>query len=238
MSRTSGSTSDKVWRADILEHAYRLCRANGGAAGVDRETFEGIESREDGLEGWLGILATELREESYRPLGIPTIRDRVVQQAARLVVEPIFEADFEPNAYGYRPKRGTLDAVSLEREQLLVRKTDLEIQAERLLEELDKARSRWLGGPVVTQVSLNLEGLDELTRVRVRAEISGILDDLVGRPVSELDPALAFHLLDERDFVIEGQRIGMAVKAVVLGPETEFWVELKALTAKGTPTGG
>jgi RNA-directed DNA polymerase len=120
---------DKVWRADILEHAYRLCRANGGAAGVDRETFEGIESREDGLEGWLSILATELREESYRPqavrrvmipkpdggerpLGIPTIRDRVVQQAARLVVEPIFEADFEPNAYGYRPKRGALDAVN------------------------------------------------------------------------------------------------------------------------------
>ncbi len=153
-----------------------------------------------------------------RPLGIPTIRDGVVQQAAKLVVEPIFEADFEPNAYGYPPKRGALDAVSLEREQFLVKKTDLEIQVERLREELDKARSQWLGGPVVTQVSLNLEGLDELTRVRVRAEISGILD--------------------ERDFVIEGQRIGMAVKAVVLGPETEFWVELKALTAKGTPTGG
>jgi len=119
---------DKMWRADILEHAYRLCRANGGAAGVDRETFESIEAREDGLEGWLGILATELREERYRPqavrrvmipkpdggerpLGIPTIRDRVAQQAAKLVVEPIFEADFEPNAYGYRPKRGALDAV-------------------------------------------------------------------------------------------------------------------------------
>jgi len=131
-----------------------------------------------------------------------------------------------------------LDAVSLEREQLIVGKADLEIQAERLREELDKARSQWLGGPVVIQVNLDLEGLDELTRVRVRAEIAGILEDLVGRPVSELDPALAFHLLDERDFVIEGQRIGMADKAVVLGPETEFWVELKVLTAKGAPTGG
>jgi len=119
---------DKVWRADILEHAYRLCRANGGAAGVDGVTFESIEARGEGLENWLSTLAAELREERYRPeavrrvmiakpdggerpLGIPTIRDRVVQQAAKLVLEPIFEADFEPNAYGYRPGRGALDAV-------------------------------------------------------------------------------------------------------------------------------
>lgn len=119
---------DKVWRADILEHAYRLCREKGGAAGVDGVTFDGIEASEAGLEGWLRTLAAELREERYqpqavrrvmipkpdggeRPLGIPTIRDRVVQRAAKLVVEPIFEADFEPNAYGYRPRRGALDAV-------------------------------------------------------------------------------------------------------------------------------
>ena len=114
---------DKVWRADILEHAYRLCRANGGAAGVDRETFEDIESREDGLEGWLSTLETELREEKYRPqavrrvmipkpdggerpLGIPTIRDRVVQQAARLVVEPVFEADSSRTRMGTGPSKG------------------------------------------------------------------------------------------------------------------------------------
>lgn len=119
---------DKVWRADILEHAYRLCRANGGAAGVDGVTFESIEASQGGLEGWLRAMAAELREERYRPqavrrvmipkpdggerpLGIPTVGDRVVQQAAKLVLEPIFEADFEPNAYGYRPRRGALDAV-------------------------------------------------------------------------------------------------------------------------------
>ena len=119
---------DKVWRADILEHAYRLCCSKGGAAGVDGETFQDIESAQGGQEGWLNTLATELREEKYRPeavrrvmipkpaggerpLGIPTIRDRVVQSAAKLVLEPIFEADFEPNAYGYRPGRGALDAV-------------------------------------------------------------------------------------------------------------------------------
>jgi RNA-directed DNA polymerase len=117
---------DKVWRADILSHAYRLCRANGGAPGVDGVTFDDLE--ESGVEPWLAALAAELREETYRPeavlrvriakpdggervLGIPTIRDRVAQQAAKLVLEPIFEADFEPNAYGYRPKRGALDAV-------------------------------------------------------------------------------------------------------------------------------
>ena len=117
---------DKVWRADILSHAYRLCRANGGAPGVDGVEFEDIEAA--GVEGWLAALAADLREEKYRPeavlrvripkpdggervLGIPTVRDRVAQQAAKLVLEPIFEADFEPNAYGYRPKRGALDAV-------------------------------------------------------------------------------------------------------------------------------
>jgi RNA-directed DNA polymerase len=117
---------DKVWRADILSHAYGLCRANGGAAGVDGVTFADLD--ESGLEAWLAALAAELRGETYRPqavrrvripkpdggerlLGIPTVRDRVVQQAAKLVLEPIFEADFEPNAYGYRPKRGALDAV-------------------------------------------------------------------------------------------------------------------------------
>lgn len=117
---------DKVWRADILLHAYGLCRANGGAAGVDGVTFADID--ESGLEAWLAALAADLREEKYRPeavrrvripkpdggerlLGIPTVRARVVQQAAKLVLEPIFEAEFEPNAYGYRPKRGALDAV-------------------------------------------------------------------------------------------------------------------------------
>lgn len=117
---------DKLYRADILAHAYRCCQRNGGAAGVDGVTFGDIERR--GREAWLCDLATKLREGTYRPhpvrrvmipkpnggerpLGIPTVRDRVVQTAAKLVLEPVFEADFEPNAYGYRPKRSALDAV-------------------------------------------------------------------------------------------------------------------------------
>ena len=117
---------DKINREDILDHAYQLAKANGGAPGVDGQSFWGIEAK--GLESWLAGLRQELIENRYqpqavrrvmipkphggeRPLGIPTIRDRVVQTAAKLVLEPIFEADLEPNAYGYRPKRGAREAV-------------------------------------------------------------------------------------------------------------------------------
>jgi RNA-directed DNA polymerase len=117
---------DKIHRADILSHAYALAKANKGAPGVDGVTFETIEAA--GLEEWLAGLGEELRERTYRPqpvrrvlipkpgggerpLGIPTIRDRVVQTAAKLVLEPIFEADLDPEAYGYRPGRSAGDAV-------------------------------------------------------------------------------------------------------------------------------
>lgn len=117
---------DKIWRWDILVHAYALARENRGAAGVDGETFDQIGSQ--GVVKWLQGLQGELRGKTYRPqpvrrvriekpgggerpLGIPTIRDRVVQTAAKLVLEPIFEADLEPDAYGYRPKRSAHDAI-------------------------------------------------------------------------------------------------------------------------------
>jgi RNA-directed DNA polymerase len=117
---------DKVWRTDILRHAYELARANKGAPGVDGVTFERIEAA--GLEDWLHRLGGELRAKTYRcqpvrrvmipkpgggerPLGIPTIRDRVVQTAAKLVLEPIFEADMDPAAFGYRPQRSATDAI-------------------------------------------------------------------------------------------------------------------------------
>jgi RNA-directed DNA polymerase len=117
---------DKIWRPDILEHAYALARENDGASGVDGVTFDEIEA--SGRKGWLAALREDLASRTYRPmpvrrvmipkpgggerpLGIPTIRDRVVQTAAKLVLEPIFEADLEDCAYGYRPKRSALDAV-------------------------------------------------------------------------------------------------------------------------------
>jgi RNA-directed DNA polymerase len=117
---------DKVFRADVLMHAYALCRANGGAAGVDGQTFEDIEA--SGVGPWVDELAQRLRSKRYRPqpvrrvfipkpdgtprpLGIPTVTDRVVQTAAMLVLEAIFEADLQPEQYAYRPGRDAHGAV-------------------------------------------------------------------------------------------------------------------------------
>src|ERR1017187_1946210 len=117
---------DKVYRKDVLAYAYERCKANSGAAGVDNQTFEDIELY--GGERWLDELTQELKSQTYqpqpvrrvyipkpdgnqRPLGIPTIRDRVVQTAAVLVLEPIFEADLAAEQYAYRADRSALDAV-------------------------------------------------------------------------------------------------------------------------------
>jgi RNA-directed DNA polymerase len=117
---------DKLYREDVLRYAYDCCRANHGAAGVDGVRFEDIKS--SGVEPWLGELAKTLKEKTYqadairrvyipkpngklRPLGIPTIRDRVVQRAMVLVIGPIFEADLPPEQYAYRPDRNAHDAI-------------------------------------------------------------------------------------------------------------------------------
>ena len=117
---------DKVNRKDVLAFAYERCKANGGAAGVDGQTFEGIEAY--GRERWLDELAQELKSRTYqplpvrrvyipkpdgkqRPLGVPAIRDRTAEMAAVLVLEPIFESDLQPEQYAYRRDRSALDAV-------------------------------------------------------------------------------------------------------------------------------
>lgn len=118
---------DKVYRTDILAHAYRLVKAAGGCAGADARTFEDIEGGE-GVVEFLAELGEALRTKTYRaepvlrvmipkgnggerPLGIPTIRDRVAQMAAKIVLEPIFEADFCDCSYGFRPKRSAHQAI-------------------------------------------------------------------------------------------------------------------------------
>jgi group II intron reverse transcriptase/maturase len=120
------SLHDKICRTDVLQEAWERVKRNRGAAGVDGETIQQID--EYGAERLLSELQNELREKTYRtqhvrrvfipkrggvgqrPLGIPTVRDRVVQQAVRLVIEPIFEADFQPCSYGYRPNKSAKQA--------------------------------------------------------------------------------------------------------------------------------
>ena len=119
---------DKVYRADILRHAYHLVRSKKGAPGIDGVSFAAIEAAE-GIEQFLVELAEEVKNRAYRPLpvrrvmipkpdgsrrplGIPVIRDRVVQMAVKLVIEPLFEADFCECSYGFRPRRSAHDAMA------------------------------------------------------------------------------------------------------------------------------
>lgn len=120
------SLYDKTYRMEVLEEAYRKAKANGGTCGVDGETFEDVSKK--GVDIYLAELQLEMKERRYvpkpvrrvyipkpngkeRPLGIPTVRDRIVQTAFLLVLEPIFEADFADSSYGFRPQRSAHDAV-------------------------------------------------------------------------------------------------------------------------------
>jgi RNA-directed DNA polymerase len=178
---------DKVSRQDILSHAYRLVKANKGAPGIDGETFESVEEREGGVEKYLEEIAVELKRKCYkpqavrrvyipkasggkRPLGIPVIKDRVVQMAVKIVIEPIFEADFQDNSYGFRPKRSAHQAVDDVKKHLREGKTDvidadiskyfdtiphnklMQLVAKRIVDKhILKLIKMWLRAPIVEE---------------------------------------------------------------------------------------
>jgi RNA-directed DNA polymerase len=136
-----------VCKRETLWAAYEMAKQNDGAPGTDGVTFEAIEA--DGVDGFLDQLREELVQRSYRPqrprkvgipkeggkirqLSIPSIRDRVVQGALKLILEPIFEADFQPGSYGYRPKKSAHAAVQRISEAILQGKTyviDLDLRS-------------------------------------------------------------------------------------------------------------
>lgn len=131
---------DKMFIPYMLRQAWKSVKANGGAPGVDRVTIEDIESQ--GVEPYLNVLGEELRTQLYepqavkrvmipkanggeRPLGIPTVRDRIAQTVCKMILEPIFEADFEDSSYGFRPKRSSKDAITAIKENLKQGKTEV-----------------------------------------------------------------------------------------------------------------
>ena len=172
-----------ICKLDTLREAYRLAKANNGAPGSDGMTFEAIEA--EGVEPFLQQLQDALVTRTYRPmrlrhkaipkapgkgvrvLSIPTIRDRVVQGAFKLILEPIFEADFQPGSYGYRPKRSAHDAVRRVAEAIVQSKTrvlDVDLQA-----YFDNIRHHLL----LAQVAQRVNDPDVLHGLKLRLHASG-----------------------------------------------------------------
>ena len=211
------SLFDKVCWRQTLWHAWRCVRQNGGAPGVDGVELEAIESKGSGL--WLEQLQEELREGNYeaspvrrveipkpdggiRPLGIPTVRDRVVQMAVKLVIEPIFEADFKDEAHGYRPERSALEAVQKVHHHLIEGRRDVvdadlssyfdTIPHDQLIESV---RERVSDGTILALIKMWLEApiVDEDDDGTRRIEPSGRQGTPQGGVVSPLLANIYFN---------------------------------------------
>jgi RNA-directed DNA polymerase len=225
------SLYDKIYREDILAHAYAQCRSNKGAPGVDGQDFADIEAY--GVSRWLGELAIALREETYRPdpirrvfipkangklrpLGISTLRDRVCMTAAMLVLDPIFEADLPPEQYAYRQGRNAQQAV-IDAEETLYRGHLDVVDADLAdyfgsIPHADLMRSlarRIVDGRVLHLIKMWLECAVEETDDRGRQTRSTVARDS-GRGIpqgSPISPLLANLYM--RRFVLGWKKLGL-----------------------------
>lgn len=271
---------DKVFIPYFIEEAYWRVRANGGSPGIDGQTFKSIEE-EYGLGKFVGELIADLRKRTYkpqavkrvwipkangekRPLGIPTIRDRVAQMACKMVIEPIFEADFEDSSYGFRPKRSAKDAIGAIRGHLQTGKTEVldadlsgyfdTIPHDKLQKTLElriadkrviKLINLWLKSPVIEEGKHKKSGDKGTPQGGVISPLlANIYMHLIDRVVNKRDSVFGQSGIKivryADDFILMGEKITEQVKGKLtelLGRMDLILNEMKTqqLNARETP---